>query len=175
MPILVKWQGWICGLVHCPGGNTSDPIWRVLASFNGISAWTPLKPQPSNPNANPLANQLWCSIHVRWSISYVSVACYPSFKLNLIAYRSSKESSRPNCIFEIHQRWQSGFSKVYSNCCCSCSFAAEIIKIGLSSHKMYNNNKLNLSSVFDNFKCLYKKKVWKLIERTAYMKMLSIS
>ena len=39
------------------------PIWRVLASSNGISSWTPLKPQHSNPNPNPnpLANQLWCS------------------------------------------------------------------------------------------------------------------
>ena len=33
-----------------------------LASSDGISSWTPLKPQHSNPNSNsnPLANQLWC-------------------------------------------------------------------------------------------------------------------
>ena len=53
------WQGWSCGLVHCPGGNATDPIWRVLASSDGISSWTPLKPQHSYPNPNPLANQLW--------------------------------------------------------------------------------------------------------------------
>ena len=53
-------QGWSRGLVHCPAGNTTDPIWRVLASSNRISSWTPLKPQHSNPNLNPLANQLWC-------------------------------------------------------------------------------------------------------------------
>ena len=47
------WQGSSCGLVHCPGGNATDPIWRVLASSLGISTWTPLKPQHSNPN--PLA------------------------------------------------------------------------------------------------------------------------
>ena len=52
------WQGWSCGLVHCPGGNATDLIWRVLASSLGISSWTPLKPQHSNPNR--LANQLWC-------------------------------------------------------------------------------------------------------------------
>ena len=46
--------------MHCPGGNASDPIWRELASSQGISSWTPLKPQHSNPNPNPLANQLWC-------------------------------------------------------------------------------------------------------------------
>ena len=50
---------------------------------------------------------------------------------------------RPDCIFEILQLWQSGFSRVYSNCCCSCSFGPEIIKIGQSSHKMYNNNIVN--------------------------------
>ena len=53
------WQWWSCGLVHCPGGNATDPIWRVLASSLVISSWTPLKPQHSNPNPNPLANQLW--------------------------------------------------------------------------------------------------------------------
>ena len=52
------WQGCSCGLVHCPGGNATDPIWRVQASTDGISSWTPLKPQNSNPtpNPNPLAN-----------------------------------------------------------------------------------------------------------------------
>ena len=44
-----------------PGRNATDPIWRVLASSYGISSWTPLKPQQSNLNPNPLANQLWCS------------------------------------------------------------------------------------------------------------------
>ena len=91
------WQGWSCGLVHCPAGNATDPIWRVLASSDGISSWIPLKPQHSNPNPNRLANQLccidfltpptpliiphrlcafleslmplknWCSIHASWS------------------------------------------------------------------------------------------------------------
>ena len=75
-----------------------------------------------------------------WSIPYVSVAFSPSLKQNFIAYRSSKVSSLPDCIFEIHQLWQSGFSRVYSNCCCSCSFEPEIIKLGQSSHKMYSNN-----------------------------------
>ena len=159
--------------MHCLGGNATDPIWRVLASSDRISSWTPLKPQHSNPKPNPLANQLWCidfltpfapliiphrlpgfleslmplknwcSIHARWSksIPYVSVASFfPSLKQNFIAYRSS---SCPDWIFEIHQLWESGFSRVYSNYCCSCSFEAEIIKIGQSSHKMYRNNILN--------------------------------
>ena len=78
-----------------------------------------------------------------WSIPYVSVAFFPSLKHNFIVYRSSKVFSRPDCIFEIHQLWQSGFSRVYSNCYCSCSFEPEILKIGQSSHKMYSNNIVN--------------------------------
>ena len=149
--------------MHCPIANVTEPIWRVLASSDGISSWTPLKPQHSNPNpnTNPLANQLWCIYFltppthliiphrllafleshtslknwcsfmqdgrkVVWSIPYVSVAFFPSLKQNFIAYRSSKVSSRPDCIFEIDQLWQSGFSRLYSNSCCSCSFEAEI-------------------------------------------------
>ena len=73
-----------------------------------------------------------------WSIPYVSVAFFPSLKQNFITYHSSKVSSGPDCIFEIYQLWQSGFSMVYSNFCCSCSFESEIIKIGQSSHKIYS-------------------------------------
>ena len=68
---------------------------------------------------------------------------FPSLKQNFLAYHSSKVSSDPDCIFEIPQLWQSGFSRVYSNCCCSCSFEPEIIKIGQSSYKMYSNNIVN--------------------------------
>ena len=75
-----------------------------------------------------------------WSIPYVSVAFFPSLKQNFIAYLSSKVS---DCIFEIHQLWQSGFSRVYSNSFCSCWFEPKIIKIGQSSHKMYSNNIVN--------------------------------
>ena len=92
-----------------------------------------------------------------WSISYVSVAFFPSLKQNFIAYPSSKVS---DCIFEIHQLWQSGFSRVYSNCCCSCSFGSEIIKIGQSSHKMYSNNILNFQESTMILNALTKK-VWK--------------
>ena len=90
----------------------------------------------------PLKN--WCSIHassLKHSIRFCGI--FPSSKQNLIAYRSFKVSSRPDCIFEIHQLWQSGFCRVYSNCCCNCWLEAEIIKIGQSSHKMYSNNIMN--------------------------------
>ena len=184
-------QGWSFRLVHCPGGNATDVIWRVLASSDGISSWTPLKPQYSNPNCltNQLLPHLSSSLtdslpslnllcHSKtdarfmqdgqkavWSIPYISVAFFPCLKHNFIAYRSSKVFSRPDCIFEIHQLWQSGFSRVYSNCCCSCLFEPEVIKIGQSSHKTYSNNNSEFSRVYNNFKCLYKK-VRKLIECT---------
>ena len=116
----------------------------------------------------PLKN--WCSIPARCSKSslnhsIVSVASFPSLKQNFIAYRSSKLS---DCIFENHQLWQSGFSRLYSNCCCSCSFEPEIIKIDQSSHKIYSNIHTEFSRVYDNSKCPYKK-VWKLIVCTSYI------
>ena len=85
--------------MHCPRVNATDPIWRVLASSDWISSRIPLKSLHSNPNPNPLANQLWsidsltpptpliiphrlpafleslmllknwCTIHARWSKS----------------------------------------------------------------------------------------------------------
>ena len=100
-----------------------------------------------------------------WSIPYVSVGFFPSLKQNFIAYRSSKV---PDCIFELHQLWQSDFSRVYSNCCCSCSLEAEIIKIGQSSHKMYSNNIVN----FHEPKTMLNaptKKIWKLIVCPSYI------
>ena len=102
-----------------------------------------------------------------WSILYVSVAFFPSLKQNFIAYRSSKLSSRPDCIFEIHQLWQSGFSSVYSNCCCSSSLEAEIIKIGQSSDKMYSNNIMNFQELTTILNA-YTKKVWNLIDGTTF-------
>ena len=183
--------------MYCSGGNATDPIWRVLASSDGISCWTPLKPQHSNPNPNPLANQLWCidfltpptpliiphrlpafleslmllqnwcSIHTRCpkiSLKYSIRFCgiISTLKLNFIAYRSSKVS---DCIFEIHQLRQSGFSRVYSNSYCRRSF--EIIRIGRSSHEMYSNNIVNFQESTSILNA-HTKEVWKLIACTSY-------
>ena len=193
--------------MHCPGGNATELIWRVLASSQGISCWTPLKSQHSNPNPT-LSLTLWpinsgvltslllpylsSSItdslpslnllcHSKtdawfwqdapkavWGIPYVFVAFSPSLKQNIIAYRSSKVSSRPDCIFEIHQLWQLGLSWVYSNSCCSCSFEPEIIIIGQSSHKMYSNNIVNFQESTTILNACTKK-FWKLIEGTTYI------
>ena len=99
-----------------------------------------------------------------WSIPYVSVAFFLSLKQNFMAYRSSKVSSRPDCILEIHQLWRSGFSRVYSNCCCSCSFEPEIIKIGQSSHKMYSKNILNFQESTTILNAWTKKKYGNLLK-----------
>ena len=160
----------------CLGGNATDPIWRVLASSQGISSWTPLKPQHSKPNPSSFGQSTlvyWVPYSSHTShhpsktpclplISYAAQkpmpdSCkmlqkqseafhtflwhfFPSLKHNFIAYRSFKVSSCLDCIFEIHQLWQSGLSRVYFSCCCSCSFKTEIIKLGQSSHKMYSKN-----------------------------------
>ena len=97
-----------------------------------------------------------------WTIQYVSVTFFPSLKQNFIVYRSSKVFSRPDCIFEIHQLWQSGFSRVYSNSFCSCSFEPEIIKVGQSFYKMYSNNILNFQASTTILNACTKK-VWKLL------------
>ena len=47
-----------------------------------------------------------------WSIPYVSEAFFPSLKQNFIAYRSSKVSSRPDCIFE----FTSGYNQTLVGC-----------------------------------------------------------
>ena len=150
--------------MHCPRGNATDPIWRVLFSFDGISSWTPLK-----LNIVTLTLSLWpinsgvltslllphLSSSLTDSLPSLNLVChsyatqklmpdsckmaakqseafhaflwhFPSLKHNFIAYCSSKVSSRTNCIFEIHQQWQSVFIRVYSNSCCSCSLEPEI-------------------------------------------------
>ena len=90
----------------------------------------------------------WCSILARWSKSSLKhsirfCGIFPSLKQNFIVYRSPKVYSRLNSILEIPQLGQSGFSRMYSNFCCSCSFEPEIIRIGQSSHNMYSNNIVN--------------------------------
>ena len=119
----------------------------------------------------PLKN--WCPIHARCSKSSLKhsirlCGIFSKFKTEFYSYRSSKVSSRPDCIFEIHQLWPSVFSRVYSNCCCSCSFEREIIKIRQSSHTIYSNNILNFQESTPILNA-GKKKVLKLIEAHMYI------
>ena len=81
-------------MVHCPGGNATDPTWRVLASSLGISSWTPLKPQHSNPN--PLANQLWC-------IDFLTPPTPLIVPQRLSAFLESLMPLKNSC--SLHSRW----------------------------------------------------------------------
>ena len=90
------WQEWSFGLVYCPGGNATEPIWTVLASSLGISSWTPLKPQHSNPNPNRLANQLWCIDFLTPPTPLIIPHRLPAFLESLMQLKNS-------C--SIHARW----------------------------------------------------------------------
>ena len=69
--------------MYYSGGNATDPIWRVQASSDGISPWTPLKPQHSNPNPyrnhNHLANQFWCIDFLTHAIPFIIHQRFPAF------------------------------------------------------------------------------------------------
>ena len=106
------WQGSSCGLMQCPGGNATDPIWRVLVSSDRISFGTPLKPQHSNPNPNPLANQLWCSDFLTHPTPLIIPNRLPAFLESLMPLKDW-------C--PIHARWSKsslkhsiGFSGIFS-------------------------------------------------------------
>ena len=193
-----SWSRLSCGLVYCPSRNATDPIWRVLASSDRISSLKPQHCKPNSkslanqlrcidfltpptpliiPHSSPPSLNLLChsktdarfmqnGLKAIWSIPYVYVAFFPSLKQNFITYRSSKVSSRH---VEIHQRCQSGFSRVYSNCFCNCSFKPEIIKIVQSSHKVYSNNIVNFQESATILNACTRK-VWNLIEGTTYMR-----
>ena len=82
--------------MHFPGGNATDPIWKVLVSSDGISSWTPLKPQHSNPNPNPLANKLWC-------IDFLTPLTPLIIPYRLPVFLESLMSLKIWCL--IHARW----------------------------------------------------------------------
>ena len=154
--------------MHCPGGNAIDLIWRVLASSLGISSWTPLKPQHSNPNPNPFANQLWCIDFLTPPTPLIIPHRLPAFLESLMPLKMVEKQSEAFHTFLWHfskfktillhivllkcphvqiaflKFTSCDFSRMYSNCCCSCSVEAEITKIGQSSDKMYSNNIVNL-------------------------------
>ena len=96
------WQGWSWGLVHCPSGNATWPIWRVLASSLGISSRTPLKPQHCNPN--PLANQLWCIDFLTPPTPLIIPHRLPAFLESLMPLKNS-------C--SIHARWSKKQSEAF--------------------------------------------------------------
>ena len=91
------WQVWSYGLVHCPGGNVTDPIWTVLAS-----SWTPLKPQHSNPNPNPLTNQLWCIDYLTPPTPLIIPHGLPAFLESLMQLKMVEKQSEAFYTFLWH-------------------------------------------------------------------------
>ena len=126
---------------HINPNSNPNPLANQLWCIDFVTPHTPLIIPHRLPtfldSLMPLQN--WCSIHARCyksslkhSIRFCGI--FSSLKQNFIAYRPSKVSSRPDCIFEIHQLWQSDFSRVYSNSCCSCSFEA-VFAIGRNTRQ----------------------------------------
>ena len=69
---------------------------EVLASSLGISSWTPLEPQHSNPNPNLLTNLLWCSDFLTPPTSLIIPRRLPASLESLMPLKNS-------C--SIHARW----------------------------------------------------------------------
>ena len=117
--------------------------------------WPSLQPLSSPQLSKTDARFMQDGRKAVWSIPYVSVAFFPCLKQNFIAYRSSQVS---DCIFEIHQLWQWGFSRVYSNSFSSCSFEAEIsletYRMHLICRKKQPTNHLVLSKRIFFFPCV---------------------
>ena len=114
-------------------------------------------------------------MHARWSkkslkhsVRFCGIFFFSSLTHYFLAKHSSKVSSGPDCIFEIHQLWQHGCSRVYSNSYCRCSFEPKIIKISQSSHNLDSNNIVN-SQESRTILNACTKKVWELIQGKTYI------
>ena len=116
--------------MYCPGGNATDPIWRVLAFSQGISSWTPFKHQHSNPNPNPLANQLWCVDFLTPSTPLIIPHRLPAFLESLMPLKNW-------C--SIHARWSK------SSFMCVLSIKVPIRKKSLKTYLMILISRLRQS------------------------------
>ena len=94
--------------MHCLGGNATDPIWRVMATSDRISFWTPLKPQHRNYNPNPLASQLWCIDFLTPRTPLIIPHRLPAFLESLMPLKNW-------C--SIHARWSKSSLKNFTRLC----------------------------------------------------------
>ena len=79
------------------------PNLKMLASSYGISSRTPLKPQHSNPNPNPLANQFWCIDFLTSPTPLIILHSLPAFIKSLMPIMNW-------C--SIHARWSKSSVKL---------------------------------------------------------------
>ena len=94
---------------ECWPNTNHNPLANQLWCIDFLTPRTPLIIPHRLPAflESLMPHKNWYSIHARClksslkhSIGFCGI--FPSLKLSFIAYRSSKLSSRPNCIFEIH-------------------------------------------------------------------------
>ena len=134
--------------MYCPAGNATDPIWIVLASSQGIPAWTLLKPQHNNPYPNPLANQLWCIDFLTPPTPLIIPHRLPAFLESLMPLKNW-------C--SIHARWlKSSLKHSIRFCGIFPSLKHNFIAYRSSKESMTILNSCT-------------KKVWKLIVCTSYI------
>ena len=116
---ITKWVEMPENATNQPTNQTNrnpKPLANQLWCINFLTPPTPLIIPHRLPTLLESLTLLlnWCSIHARWSKAVWSIPClsaafFLSLKQNFIAYLSSKVSSRPDCIFEIHQLWKSQY------------------------------------------------------------------
>ena len=108
------------------------------------------------------------SYHTSHHPSQTSCLCWISYATQKLMLDSCKMVEKQSKAFHtfLWHFWNSPAvtirCRVYSNCCCSCSFEAEIIKNGQSSHKMYSNSMVNFQE-FTTISNAYTKKSGNLL------------
>ena len=113
----------------------------------------------------------WCSIHARWSKSSLKhsihfCGIFSKFKTEFLLHIVLLKCPHVQiAFFKSTSCDNQALIRVYPNSYCSCLFEPEIIKIGLSSHKIFSNNIVNFQESMTILNACTKK-VWKLTEGT---------
>ena len=107
-----------------------------------------------------LANQPWCSDFLTPPTPHIIPHRLPAFLESLMSFKNWCSILLYIILLKC-PHLQIAFLKFTScdnsNSCCSCSFEPEIIKIGLSSHKMYSNNIVNFQESTTNLNACTKR------------------
>ena len=199
------WQGWSCALVHCPGRNATDPIWRVLASSDRISSWTPLKLQHCNPSLTltlwPINSGFPYSFHTSHlftdSLPSLNILCHSKTDARFMQDAPKAVRSIPYVSVAFFPSCKQNFiayrSSKVSDCIfeilqpwqsdfirvysnCCCSWSFEPEIIKIGhSSHKMYSNNIVNFQEYTTILNAHTKKVWKLIVCTLYMKTLYIT
>ena len=85
-------------------------------------SWTPLKPQHSNPNPNPLANQLWCIDFLTPPTPLIIPHRVPIFLESLMPLENWCSIHAPKAFWSIPYGFRGIFSKFQTEFYCISSF-----------------------------------------------------